>query len=49
MIDHLSQEYGYTRRQAYAICSVAVDLKVSEIVDAPSFVVTAQLPLDVFA
>jgi formamidase len=48
MIDHLAQEYGYTRRQAYAICSVAVDLKVSEIVDAPNFVVTAQLPLEVF-
>ena len=49
MVDHLSEEYGYTRRQAYAICSVAVDLKVSEIVDAPNFVVTAQLPLDIFA
>ncbi len=47
MIDLLSEEYGYTRPQAYAICSVAVDLKISEIVDAPNFVVTAQLPLDV--
>jgi formamidase len=49
MIDHLSAEYGYTRQQAYAICSVAVDLKISEIVDAPNFVVTAQFPLDVIA
>ena len=49
MIDHLSEEYGYTRQQAYAICSVAVDLKISEIVDAPNFVVTAQLPLGIFA
>lgn len=47
MIDLLSEDYGYTRPQAYAICSVAVDLKISEIVDAPNFVVTAQLPLDV--
>ena len=47
MIDHLSEQYGYTRQQAYAICSVCVDLKISEIVDSPNHVVTAQLPLDV--
>ena len=46
MIDHLVAEYGYTRQQAYAICSVAVDLKVSEVVDVPNFVVSAFLPLD---
>jgi formamidase len=45
MIEYLVSE-GYERREAYAICSVAVDLKVSEIVDAPNFVVTAVLPLD---
>ncbi|HJW61780.1 MAG TPA: acetamidase/formamidase family protein, partial [Actinomycetota bacterium] len=39
---------GWTRQQAYAICSVAVDLKVSEVVDVPSFVVSAFLPLDIF-
>jgi formamidase len=49
MIDHLSEEHGYTRQQAYAICSIAVDLKISEIVDSPNFVVTAQLPLGIFA
>jgi len=27
---------------------VAVDLKVSEVVDVPSFVVSAFLPLDIF-
>jgi formamidase len=48
MIDHLVVEWGYTRQQAYTICSVAVDLKVSEVVDVPNFVVTAVLPLDVF-
>jgi formamidase len=47
MIDHLAAEYGYTRQQAYAICSVAVDLKVSELVDVPNFVVSAVLPLDI--
>jgi len=49
MIDHLVDERGWTRQQAYAICSVAVDLKVSEVVDVPNFVVSAFLPLDVFS
>ncbi len=47
MVDHL-QERGYSRQQAYAICSVAVDLKISEVVDVPNFVVSAVLPLDIF-
>jgi formamidase len=47
MIDHLEGR-GFTRQQAYAICSVAVDLKVSEVVDVPNFVVSAFLPLDIF-
>ena len=47
MIDHL-QERGYSRQQAYAICSVAVDLKISEVVDVPNYVVSAVLPLDIF-
>lgn len=48
MIDYIVREHGYTRQQAYAICSVAVDLKVSELVDVPNFIVTAFLPLDIF-
>jgi formamidase len=47
MIHLLGAEYGFTRQQAYALCSVAVDLRVSEIVDAPNFVVSAMLPLNV--
>ena len=49
MIDYLVDERGFTRQQAYAICSVAVDLKISELVDVPNFVVSAFLPLDIFA
>ena len=45
---HLLMERGWTREQAYCICSVAVDLKVSEVVDVPNFVVSAFLPLDIF-
>jgi formamidase len=47
MIDYL-QSRGYSRQQAYAICSMAVDLRISEVVDVPNFVVTATLPLDIF-
>jgi formamidase len=47
MIKHLGDEYGYSPQQAYAICSVAVDLKISELVDVPNFIVSAVLPLAV--
>ncbi|HYH49073.1 MAG TPA: acetamidase/formamidase family protein, partial [Acidimicrobiia bacterium] len=49
MVGHLTAEYGYTRQQAYAICSVAVDLKISQAVDVPNVIVSAFLPLDIFA
>ena len=48
MIDYLVDERKLTAQQAYAICSVAVDLKISELVDVPNVVVTAVLPLDIF-
>ena len=41
-------ERGYSREQAYCICSVAVDFKVSEVVDLPNVCVSAFLPLDIF-
>jgi formamidase len=47
MIEHL-RERGFTAEQAYAICSVAVDLRLSELVDLPNVVVSAFLPLDIF-
>jgi len=48
MIEYLVVERGYTDQQAYAICSVAVDLRISEVVDVPNFLVSAFLPLDIF-
>lgn len=48
MIDYLVDRYGYSRQQAYALSSVAVDLKISELVDVPNMVVSAFLPLDIF-
>ena len=49
MIDHLVAERGYSREQAYALTSVAVNLHISELVDVPNVVVSAFLPLDIFA
>ena len=48
MIDYIVREHGLTREQAYILCSVAVDLRVGQVVDVPNFVVTAVLNLDVF-
>ncbi len=49
MIEHLEQRYGFERPAAYALCSVAVDLRISEVVDVPYPVVSALLRLDVFS
>ena len=47
MLD-LLQERGWTAEQAYVLCSVAVDLKVSNIVNLPNVTVSAFLPEDIF-
>lgn len=47
MIDHLGHTYGLEPRDAYVLCSVAVDLKITEVVDAPHWVVGAYLPLSI--
>src|SRR5438874_8790624 len=44
----LLQERGWTKEQAYVICSVAVDLRVSNVVDVPNVTVSALLPEDIF-
>jgi acetamidase/formamidase len=48
MIEHLVTERGLSREEAYALASVAVDLKISEIVDAPNWIVSAFLPESIF-
>jgi acetamidase/formamidase len=48
MIDHLARTYGLSREDAYVLSSLCVDLKITEIVDAGEFVVSAVLPLAVF-
>jgi formamidase len=49
MLDLLEEERGFTREQAYVICSVALDLKISNVVDVPNIVVSAFLPEHIFA
>jgi acetamidase/formamidase len=48
MIDYLGREHGMAPEDAYLLCSVAADLKISEIVDAPNWVVTVYMPLMLF-
>jgi acetamidase/formamidase len=42
------QERGFSREQAYVICFVAVDLRISNVVDVPNNVVSALLPKAIF-
>ncbi len=48
MLDYLEEERGLTREQAYVLSSVVVDLKISEVVNAPNWVVSAFLPNIIF-
>jgi formamidase len=48
MIDWLVHNKGLTRQQAYALASVAVDLRISNLVDTPNVAVSAILDLGVF-
>jgi acetamidase/formamidase len=48
MIDYLGRDHGLGPTDAYLLCSVAIDLKISEIVDAPNWIVTAYCPLSIF-
>ena len=47
-IGHLGDRYGLGREEAYALASVAVDLRIHEVVDAPNWVVGAFLPQGIF-
>jgi acetamidase/formamidase len=47
-MEHLGEGHGISREEAYALCSVAVDLRIHEVVDVPNWVVGAFLPDDIF-
>jgi acetamidase/formamidase len=44
MIDHLTAKHRLDRAEAYALISVAGDLRIHELVDAPNWVVGVMLP-----
>ncbi len=48
IIDHLVNERGFSRMQAYVIASVAVDVTVDVVAAVPNMVVSAMLPNDIF-
>jgi acetamidase/formamidase len=48
MIEHLGTRHGLSPEDAYLLCSLVVDLKISEIVDAGQYVVSAVLPESIF-
>jgi acetamidase/formamidase len=48
MIDWLGREHGIPAIDAYLLASVAIDLRISEIVDMPNVIVTAHCPLSLF-
>ena len=48
MIAYIQREHGLSAEQAYILASVAVDLRIGQVVDVPNYVVTAILNEDVF-
>jgi len=47
-IRYLGATRGLPRDAAYVLCSVALDLRIAEVVDIPNPVVAGVLPLDIF-
>ena len=48
MIEYLCRTYKLSPAEAYVLCSACVDLKISEVVDAPNWIVSALPPLGIF-
>ncbi|ANM32407.1 acetamidase [Acidobacteria bacterium Mor1] len=48
MLDYLVEDRGLDRTEAYALASVAADLKIAEVVDLPHMLVTMKIPKDIF-
>lgn len=48
MIDYLTEAHDLGREDAYALCSLAGDLKIAEVVDVPHMLVTMHMPKGIF-
>ena len=49
MVDLIAEQHGMAPVDAYMLCSACADLKISEIVDQPNWVVSCHFPRVVFA
>jgi len=49
MVERLEQRHGLEPQDAYMLISVAGDLRISEIVDQPNWIVTCYVPSSIFA
>lgn len=49
VIDYIVERHGRDREEAYAIASVAIDLRIHEVVDVPNWTVGAFLPESIFS
>ena len=43
MIKYLVDEHNLSSEEAYALCSLAGDLKIAEVVDVPHYLVTMHM------
>ena len=48
MIDALMRTHGLSAEDAYCLASIAGDLVLGEVVDAPHWMVAMELPTDIF-
>ena len=48
MVDYIGDRFGFSPENALVLASVAVNLRISQIVDVPNVTVSAFLPLEIF-
>jgi len=48
MVEYLTKVHGLEPVQAYVVASVAVDLRIGQVVDVPNYIVSAVVPLEIF-
>ena len=48
MVEWVGREIGLGPSDAYIVCSIVADLHISEVVDAPNWLVSMHLPLGIF-
>jgi formamidase len=48
MVDYIGDRFGFSPENSLVLASVAVNLRISQIVDVPNVTVSAFLPLEIF-